>query len=132
MCAGRNPPENVNRTCGHCPNRTPVQHNNLGWCTTKRLEKAFVSPIFKKGARNLAFNYRPISLTSILYNLIEKIVRRTIMDHLSTKKLLSEKQHGFINGHSTTTQLLKYLDECVQTIVFYWASFKPTELKVKF
>ena len=80
-------------------------------------KKAFISPIFKKGSRNLAINYRPISLTCILCKLMEKFVRRTIMNHLLENYLLSSKQHGFINGRSTTTQLLCYLDKCVQSIV---------------
>ena len=79
-------------------------------------KKAFVSPIFKKGARNLAANYRPISLTSILCKLMEKFVRNEIVEHLQTRQLLSSKQHGFMSGRSTTTQLLKYLDDCASII----------------
>ena len=33
------------------------------------------------------------------------------------ENLLSTKQHGFTSGRSTTTQLLNYLDKCVETIV---------------
>ena len=36
---------------------------------------AFVSPIFKKGAKNIAGNYRPITLTCILCKVLENIVR---------------------------------------------------------
>ena len=39
------------------------------------------------------------------------------MDHLIKENLLSKKQHGFINGRSTVTQLLSYLDECANSIV---------------
>ena len=80
-------------------------------------KKAFVSPIFKKGARNLAVNYRPISLTSILCKVLENILRQEIMEHLLLHSLLSKKQHGFITGRSTVTQLLTYIDECIQHIV---------------
>lgn len=48
---------------------------------------------------------------------MEKLVRREIMDHLLSRGLLSTKQHGFINGRCTTTQLLSYLDECAGCIV---------------
>ena len=78
---------------------------------------AFVSPIFKKGARNLAVNYRPISLTCILCKVLETIVRKRIMEHLLSQGLLSKKQHGFLFGRSTVTQLLKYIDECIDIIV---------------
>ena len=80
-------------------------------------KKAYITPIFKKGARNQAVNYRPISLTSIVCKVMEKLVRRGIMDHLLSRGLLSAKQHGFINGRCTTTQLLSYLDECAGCIV---------------
>ena len=77
---------------------------------------ADVSPIFKKGAKNLAENYRPISLTSIACRILEKIIKNNIMDHLTREKLLSPKQHGFVNGRSTVTQLLNYLDRAADAI----------------
>ena len=79
-------------------------------------KKAKVSPIFKKGAKNRAENYRPISLTSIVCKLMEKFVRQAVMDHLLENKLITEKQHGFLSGRSTVTQLLKYLDDCINDI----------------
>ena len=79
-------------------------------------KRAFVSPIFKKGARNLAVNYRPISLTSIVCKIMEKFIRRAVLDHLTSHELLSEKQHGFLTGRSILTQLLKYLDDCANIV----------------
>ena len=75
--------------------------------------RAFVSPIFKKGSKHLPENYRPISLTAILCKMMERFVRDKIVTHLLNEKLLSKKQYGFITGRSTTTQLLYYLDECI-------------------
>ena len=79
-------------------------------------KRAIVSPIFKKGARNRAENYRPISLTSIVCKLMESFVKNAVLNHILEEKLLSSKQHGFISGRSTTTQLLTYLDKCIDTI----------------
>jgi hypothetical protein len=42
---------------------------------------------------------------------MEKLVRETIVKHMSTNKLFSNKQFGFISGRSTTLQLLKVMDE---------------------
>ena len=75
-------------------------------------KKAFVSPIFKKGARNKAANYRPISLTSIVCKIMESLVKESILTHMISNNLLSKKQYGFISGRSTVTQLLNYLDRC--------------------
>ena len=80
-------------------------------------KKANVSPIFKKGSRSRASNYRPISLTSIVCKLMETFVKRRLLDHLVKENLLSAKQHGFISGRSTTTQLLSFLDKCLETTV---------------
>jgi len=77
---------------------------------------AFVLPIFKKGAKNLAVNYRPISLTCILCKVLENIVRQTIMENLTSQNLISNKQHGFVTSRSTVTQLLMYMDKCVEDI----------------
>ena len=78
---------------------------------------AYVSPRFKKGARDKAENYRPISLTSIVCKLMEPFAKDSIMTHMRAENLLSSKQCGFINGRPTTTQLLSYLEKCIDTIV---------------
>ena len=78
---------------------------------------ANVSPIFKKGAKNKAENYRPISLTSIICKLMESFVKEAIINHMMDNNLLSMKQYGFVHGRSTTTQLLNYLDMCIETVV---------------
>ena len=70
---------------------------------------ANVSPIYKKGAKNRAENCRPVSLTYF--------VKEAVMNHTIEEKLLSSKQYGFISGRSTTTQLLRYLDKCIETII---------------
>ena len=82
----------------------------------KDWKKAFVSPIYKKGARNRAENYRPISLTSVVCKLMEKLVKDAVFNHLIKNNLLSKKQFGFISGRSTVTQLLNYLDKCAESI----------------
>ena len=48
---------------------------------------------------------------------MESFVKDLIMTHMRAENLLSSKQYGFINGRPTTTQLLSYLDKCMDTIV---------------
>ena len=79
-------------------------------------KKATITAIFKKGVRNLAENYRPISLTEALCKIMEKLLRNVVVDHLLRENLLSPKQYGFISGRSTVTQLLYYLDECINKV----------------
>ncbi len=44
--------------------------------------KAEVFPIFKKGSKNLAVNYRPISLTCVSCKRFEHIISKHIRNHL--------------------------------------------------
>jgi hypothetical protein len=46
----------------------------------KEWKKATISAIFKKGNRSMAGNYRPVSLTSAVCKLLEKIIREHIRD----------------------------------------------------
>jgi hypothetical protein len=77
----------------------------------------YISPIYKKGQRSRAENYRPISLTCILCKILESLVRSELLTHLITNDVLSKRQFGFINGRSTTLQLLNFLDACTHSIV---------------
>ena len=72
---------------------------------------AHVAPVFKKGERYKAVNYRPISLTCIVCKIMEHIVTSHIMSHCESCNILSEEQHGFRRGRSCETQLLGYVDE---------------------
>jgi len=66
---------------------------------------AAVSPIFQKGSRHKVENYRPIILTSVCCKVVEKVVRKVLLQN----GFLSEYQHGFVHGRSCTTQLLKVI-----------------------
>ena len=78
---------------------------------------AFVTPIYKKGKKNIAENYRPISITSLICRLLERFISKALMNHLLSENLLSNKQFGFIPQRSTITQLLLYLNKCIDEIV---------------
>ena len=49
--------------------------------------------------------------------MLESLVRSELLTHLRTNNVLSKRQYGFINGRSTTLQLLNFLDECAKSIV---------------
>ena len=78
---------------------------------------ATVTPVYKKGNHNKAENYRPISLTSIICKVMESIIKKDIVKYFNDNKFFTDVQHGFIAGRSTTTQLLKFIDQCLQTCV---------------
>jgi hypothetical protein len=71
---------------------------------------ANVTPIFKKGSRIEAANYRPVSLTSVVCRLLEGIIRDKFMEFLIKNNLIAEEQHGFVRKKGCVTNLLETLD----------------------
>ena len=71
---------------------------------------ANVTPLFKKGSRTSTTNYRPVSLTSQIVKVLERLVYDKILDTLIKNKSISCHQHGFQGKCSCVTQLL----ECIQ------------------
>jgi len=63
-------------TSGHIPN---------DWL------KANITPVFKKGNRNDANNYHPISLTAVCCKMLEHILYHHIAEHLNTYNVLIDQ-----------------------------------------
>jgi len=62
-------------------------------------KNADVAPVFKKGGRDTAENYRPISLTCVCCKILEHIISSHIGHHLDQYGILSPYQHGFRKLH---------------------------------
>jgi hypothetical protein len=59
--------------------------------------RANVTPIFKKGVKSAAGNYRPVSLTSVCCKIQELIIRDNPMDYPPQKRSTASEQtqlHG--------------------------------------
>ena len=80
---------------------------------TKEWSLANIWPLFKKGDRSLACNYRPVSITCVPCKLLEHKVcsNITYMAHLDEHKLLSDRQHAFRKRHSCETQLITVIND---------------------
>ena len=74
---------------------------------------ADVSPIFKKGEKYDAANYRPVSLTSVTCKVLEHIIAKHQMTHLEENNLLTDTQHGFRTKRSCETQIMNFTQELV-------------------
>ena len=72
---------------------------------------ASVCAIHKKGVTCDPNNYRPISLTVIACKVMERIITDNLTSYLKLHNLFSVEQHGFLERHSTETQLLDTLSE---------------------
>ena len=73
-----------------------------------------IAPLYKKGDRARAVNYRPVALTSHVIKVYERILRGVMVDFLEKNDLLCDNQHGFRAGRSCLTQLLSHVDDIVQ------------------
>lgn len=64
--------------------------------------EALVIPILINGKnKNVITNYRPISLTSCLCKLLERMVNRRLVWYLERNQILVDQQYGFRRGRST-------------------------------
>ena len=70
---------------------------------------ATVSPIHKKGPKNIPTNYRPISLLSVISKVQERIVHDRLYTHID--KYLPVDQSGFRKADGTELQLLRLVHE---------------------
>ena len=77
-------------------------------------ELANVTPIFKKGDKQLIKNYRPISFLPICGKILEKMIFNNPYNYLHLNGLITKNQSGFRPGDSTTNQLLYLVDEIHQ------------------
>ena len=73
-------------------------------------------PLFKKGSRNKSENYRPVSLTSVICKLLERLIKNHMVEFLVKHKLLNSSQHGFLKARSCLTNVLCFLEEITKWI----------------
>ena len=75
---------------------------------------ANVCPIHKKGEKEDMKNYRPISLLCVVSKVMERCIFNRIIGYIQPQ--ITELQHGFCAGKSTTTQLLEVYNSISEVI----------------
>jgi len=80
-------------------------------------KETFVTPLFKKGNRTLASNYRPVALTSHVIKIYERVLRQKMVAFIETNGILGDNQHGFRSGRSCLTQLLGHYDDIMNGLI---------------
>ena len=78
---------------------------------------AYVTPIHKGGSRQKPENYRPVSITSHVMKVFERVVKKAIMNHLIENQKFNDGQHGFVRGRSTQSQLLAHYYDIYEAIM---------------
>uniref|UniRef100_A0A8C3HAP4 Reverse transcriptase domain-containing protein n=1 Tax=Chrysemys picta bellii TaxID=8478 RepID=A0A8C3HAP4_CHRPI len=72
---------------------------------------ANVVPIFKKGKKSDPGNYRPVSLTSVICKVLEKILKEKVVKDLEVNGNWDKLQHGFTKGRSCQTNLISFFEK---------------------
>ena len=80
------------------------------------LKRQYITPVFKKGSKMEAKNYRPVALTSHMIKTFERVVRDKVVDHLEGNGLFNDGQHGFRRNRSCLTQLLNHYDNIMREL----------------
>ena len=80
------------------------------------LKKQSIVPVHKKESKAIPSNYRPISLTSHITKLFERILRRHLVAYLESNHFLHDSQHGFRPGRSCLTQILHHIDSIISIL----------------
>ena len=80
----------------------------------KKLKAQYITPVFKKGDRSAPENYRPISLTSHICKIFERIIRNKLVEYFESNHLFIDSQHGFRKGRSCLSQLLDHQDKIIK------------------
>ena len=80
------------------------------------LKVSKVVPVFKKGDKSKPENYRPISLTSHISKIFEKIVVKKMVEYMESMKLFNNTQHGFRSGRSCLSQLLEHYMSIIEML----------------
>ena len=68
--------------------------------------EANITPLLMMRSRNKSENYRPVSLTSVVCNLIEPLIKDHMVEFLVKHKLLNTSQHGFLKASLYLPNLL--------------------------
>ena len=74
------------------------------------LKIACVTPIYKKGDKNLISNYRPIAVVHYLSKIIEKLLFNRLSDFFKKFDVIHSNQFGFMPGKSTSDAMIQLID----------------------
>ena len=78
-------------------------------------KEANITPLFKKWSRNKPENYRPVSLTSVVCKLLDRLIRDHMVEFLVKHKLINTSQHRLLKARSRLTNLLWFFLKKLQS-----------------
>ena len=88
---------------------------DTGTIPHKFLQQCII-PIYKKNGKAKAENYRPVSLTSHLVKVFERVLKTKIMTFIKDNNIIAPEQYGFQPGRSCTTQLIHHFENVLNLL----------------
>lgn len=79
-------------------------------------KRADIVPIYKSGNKEDPSNYRPVSLTSVVVKLCERIIKKRWSEYLEEKGVLADGQFGFRKARSCMTNLICFYSRVIDVI----------------
>lgn len=84
--------------------------------TPYKLKQPEIVPIYKGGSMAIPANFRPVSLTSHLIKIFEKVIKKYPVNYLEDHNLFNANQHGFRKGRSCLSQLLVHYEQILSAL----------------
>jgi hypothetical protein len=75
-----------------------------------------VIPIYKKGTKEDANNYRPITLVPALSKILEKVIANQLTAFLDKHKMLNKSQFGFRKNKSTNDAIATIIENIIDNL----------------
>lgn len=82
----------------------------------KKMQRAQISVLYKKGDRNDLGNYRPVSILPVFSKCLEKALHRRLSEFLNRHAVISTSQYGFRKHMSTQHALLDQKEFILQNL----------------
>ena len=92
-------------------------------CFPEVWAKSVISPIYKKGDRNLPTNYRGVCLQPVLSKIFTSVLNKRLKQWSIQHNVLGEEQAGFRSTYSTIDNLF-----CLQTVITKYLRQKGSRL----
>jgi hypothetical protein len=75
-----------------------------------------VKPIYKKGKKEDAINYRPITLVPTLSKVLEKVIGNQLIALLEKHNTLNKSQYGFRKNESMNVAIATIIDNIIESL----------------
>ena len=80
------------------------------------LKRGKLKPIYKKGDKTLAENYRPISILPSISKIFERVLHDQLTNYFEENNLFYQHQYGYRKKHSAELASLEFTDRCTNML----------------